>query len=208
LAIGLAQEGESKMSEWWDGHFYAWVILPLLIFLARILDVSIGTMRFMFIARGARGAAVLTGFFESLIWLIMIGQIIQNLHNVFCYIAYAGGFAAGNYIGMRLEERLALGKVVLRIITQKPADELVAALRARRFGVTKVAAEGASGPVCVLFMVLPRADIDGAVGLSQQHNPNAFYTIEDVRRVSQGVFPLPSGRGSCKGARACYPLRR
>ena len=172
--------------------WYTWLILPSLIFLARIVDVSIATMRFMFIARGARWPTVAAGFFEALIWLIMISQIIQNLHNVMCYVAYAGGFAAGSYVGMRIEERLALGKILMRVITQKPASNLVQALRDHSFGVTQVDAEGAKGPVCVLFMVMKRSNIEKAAGIINEFNPNAFYTIEDVRHVNQGVFPLPS----------------
>ncbi len=178
------------MIEFWQSHGYSWVVLPLIIFLARILDVSIATMRFMFLARGARLPTVITGFFEALIWIIIISQIIRNLDNAMCFIAYAGGFAAGSYIGMRIEERLALGKVVMRVITSQPADELLAVLRDKRFGVTSVGAEGAKGPVRILFMVIKRADLEAVVDLIKKFNPNAFYTVEDIRYVSEGVFPL------------------
>lgn len=188
------------MIEFWQTHGYAWVVLPLIIFLARILDVSIATMRLMFLARGARTPTVITGFFEALIWIIIISQIIRNLDNFMCFFAYAAGFAAGSYIGMKIEGRLALGKVVMRIITQKPADELVAVLREKRFGVTSVPGEGAKGPVCLLFMVIKRSDMAIVVELVKKFNPNAFYTVEDIRYVSEGVFPIapsavPGGAG-------------
>ncbi len=189
------------MSEFLQSPWYAWLVLPLLIFLARIVDVSIATLRFMFIARGARWQAVIAGFFEALIWLIMISQIIQNLHNFMCFVAYAGGFAAGSYIGMRFEERLALGLVLMRVITQKPATDLVNDLREHSFGVTQVDAEGSRGPVCVLFMVMKRSRIKAAVARVMQFNPKAFYTIEDVRHVNQGVFQLPAD-GSVTGFNA------
>jgi uncharacterized protein YebE (UPF0316 family) len=177
------------MHEFWQIHGYSWVILPLGIFLARILDVSISTLRFMFLARGNRFLTVTIGFFEALIWIIIISQIIRNLDNVMCFIAYAAGFAAGTYVGMAIEERLALGKAVMRIITQKPADALVALLREKGYGVTSVAAEGAKGPVRLLFMVVNRTDIEGIAHQIKQLNPAAFYTVEDVRYVDQGVFP-------------------
>ncbi len=176
------------MVEFWNTHGYAWVVLPLLIFLARILDVSIATMRFMFLARGSRIPTVITGFFEALIWIIIISQIIRNLDNFLCFIAYAGGFATGSYVGMKIEERLAIGKVVMRIITHQSADNLIAELRNRRFGVTSVNAEGARGPVRILFMVLKRSDLETAVGVIKKFNPNAFYTVEDIRYVSEGVY--------------------
>lgn len=176
------------MTDFWQAHGYAWVILPLIIFCARIIDVSIATLRLMFLARGARLQTVVIGFFEALLWIIVVSQVIQNLHNVMCYFAYAGGFAAGSFIGMKIEERLALGKVVMRVITQRPAEVLLEQLRANRFGVTSVAAEGAKGPVRILFMVLDRARIAEAGAIIADCNPAAFYTIEDVRHVSEGFF--------------------
>ncbi len=188
------------MIEFWQSHGYAWVILPLLIFLARILDVSIATMRFMFLARGAVWPTVVSGFFEALIWLVIISQIIRNLDNAMCFIAYAGGFAAGSYVGMKIEERLALGKVLMRIVLHQPAAELIAALQERGYGVTNVAAEGTKGPVRILFMIIKRVDMADIVALIKKFNPKAFYTVEDIRYVSQGVFPLatqsrPTGMG-------------
>lgn len=188
------------MIEFWQSYGYSWVVLPLMIFFARILDVSIATMRFMFLARGAKLPTVISGFFEALIWLIIISQIIRNLDNAMCFIAYAGGFAAGSYIGMRIEDHLALGKVLMRIILHQPATELVTALHDRRFGVTHVAAEGAKGPVRILFMVIKRADMQEVVTLIKRFNPNAFYTVEDIRYVSEGVFPMvPAGRTAGMG---------
>lgn len=180
------------MIEFWQTHGYAWVILPFIIFCARIVDVSIATMRLMFLARGARLPTVVIGFFEALIWIIIVSQVIQNLHNVMCYFAYAGGFAAGSYIGMKLEERLALGKVVMRVITQQPAAELLERLRENKFGVTSVPAEGAKGPVRILFMVIDRSRIAEAGAIINASQPGAFYTIEDVRHASEGFFPVSS----------------
>ncbi len=177
------------MLEFWQTHGYAWIILPLLIFCARILDVTVATLRLMFLARGAKTPTVITGFFEALIWIIIISQVIRNLDNVMSYVAYAGGFAAGSYIGMRIEERLALGKVVLRVILRKPGDVVVNALREQHHSLTCVDAEGARGPVQILFMVLKRSEIKAVLALIKQYNPNAFYTIEDVRYVSDRVTP-------------------
>lgn len=172
----------------------AWAI-PLFIFFARVADVSIGTVRVIFIARGMRFLAPLLGFFEVLIWLLAIGQIMQNLTNPVSYLAYAGGFAAGTFIGIYIENRLSLGIVILRIITQQDASALVDWLRTAHYGVTTIDAQGIKGPVKIIFTVLKRRDIPNVAAKIQEFNPHAFYSVEDVRFVSEGVFPLPRPRG-------------
>lgn len=172
-----------------DSDLFRWVILPMLIFLARILDVSLQTIRIMLVSRGNRILSPLLGFFEVLIWILAIGQIMQNLDNVFCYIAYAGGFACGTWVGVVLEERLAYGKVVLRIITRAEADILVKSLGRKGFGVTSMDAEGRRGRVKIIYTVINRSDIDRVIREIEKTNPRAFYSIEDTRFVKEGIFP-------------------
>jgi len=171
-----------------NSHFFTWVILPLLIVLARICDVTLGTIRIMFLARGRKWFVPLLGFFEILIWLLAIRQIMQNLSNVICYIAYAGGFALGNLIGMSVEERLAFGKVVVRIITAKDGSNLVLSLSRKGFGVTNVPARGSKRDVSVIFTIVDRSDLDQVIQMVERFNPKAFYTIEDIRAAKKGVF--------------------
>ncbi|MBI1183342.1 DUF2179 domain-containing protein [bacterium] len=163
----------------------AWLVIPALIFFARILDVSIGTMRIVFIARGAKGIAPLLGFFEVLIWLIAMGQIMQNLSNIASYLAWASGFAVGNYVGLIIEEKLAIGNLLVRVITAKPAHELIESLKKAGFGVTSVDAFGAQGPVNIIFTLFKRKDLEQVLSIVKAHNPNAFYTIENVRYSSE-----------------------
>ncbi len=172
-----------------DSGFFRWVALPLMIFVARIMDVSIQTIRIIFISRGHKLVAPALGFFEVLIWLLAIGQIIKNLSNPLCYLAYGGGFAAGTYIGMIIEEKLAIGTYLVRIITRKDASALTGALRDENYGVTSVPAEGTDGKVCVVYTVVRRASLPAVLEIIEQHNPGAFYTIENVRAVSEGTFP-------------------
>jgi uncharacterized protein YebE (UPF0316 family) len=166
---------------------YTWVLLPLLIALARVVDVSIGTVRLIFLSRGFRGLAPLLGFFEVLIWLLAIEQVMKNLSNWSCYLAFAGGFATGNWVGMILEERLAVGTVGLRIITRRDAGELIAFLKRSKFSVTSVDAEGGRGKVHVIYSVIDRASLPRVVEKIKQYNPRAFYSIEDIRFVSNGT---------------------
>ena len=173
-----------------NSNLYAWFLLPLLIALARVADVSIGTVRLIFLAKGFRGLAPLLGFFEVLIWLLAIGQIMQNLTNWICYFAYAGGFALGTWSGMLLEEKLAVGTVGIRIITRKDASELIAFLKSADYGVTSVDAEGAKGKVHIIYSVIHRGSLPKVVAQIKRFNPRAFYSIEDIRFVSNGISPV------------------
>lgn len=171
-----------------DSPVFTWVVLPLLIFCARIFDQSVGTLRLIFVAKGMKFLAPVLGFLESGIWLLAIGQIMQHLDNAVCYIAYAGGFAMGNYIGMLLDEKISLGNVIIRVITGSDANELVAHLREHTFGITVLDAKGSKGPVKVIFSIIKRKDAEQFVSLINEFNPHSFYTIEEVRSVNEGVF--------------------
>ncbi len=173
-----------------DSQFYTWIVLPFLIFAARIIDVSLGTVRVIFVSRGLKYLAPLVGFFEVLIWLLAIGQIMANLSNPVCYIAYAGGFAMGNFVGMIIAEKLSLGIVLVRVVTQNDAQPLVDTLRSQDYGVTSVEGQGKSGGVKVVFTVVRRREVRPVVDLIRQFNPDAFYSIEEVGFVEKGVFPL------------------
>jgi uncharacterized protein YebE (UPF0316 family) len=170
-----------------NSGIFAWVVLPLLIFFARICDVSLDTIRMIFVSKGIKHMAPLLGFFEVIIWLVAIGQIMKHLDNVVCYIAYGGGFAMGNYIGMIIEERLSIGNVIIRVISPD-TNELIKELRAQNYGLTIVDAEGAQQRVKVIFSVIKRENIQQFVSVINQFNPHAFYSIEDVRSVNEGVF--------------------
>lgn len=172
-----------------DSDAFTYVLLPVLIFVARICDVTIGTVRIISVSRGHKYLAPVLGFFEVLIWIIVIAKVMQNLNNMVCYVAYAGGFAAGNFVGIMIEQRIAIGTLIIRIITRKEATELVNRLTAAGYGVTSLVAEGGRGPVNVIYSVIKRGDLAHIVDIIGQVNPRAFYSVEDVRFVSEGVFP-------------------
>lgn len=163
--------------------------LPLMIFLSRILDVSLGTIRIIFVSKGMRLLAPLIGFFEVLIWLIVISQIMNKISSPIYYIAYAAGFAAGNYVGIFLENRLAMGVTLLRIITRTKAKELIEHLRDHNYRVTHVPALANSGKVEVIFLPTRRKEIPHLINIVHKYNPNALYTIEDMRGVSSDSLP-------------------
>lgn len=176
------------MVEFYDSNLFAYLILPLAIFIARIADVSLGTLRIMFVAKGMKRIAPIIGFFEVFIWVLAISRIFQNLENWAAYIAYAGGFATGNYLGMLLEERLALGHEMIRVITKSEAESLVETLRVDGFGVTYIKATGVDGAVGVVYVIVKRSMVKDVLKLINNYNPNAFYTIEEIKYVNKEVF--------------------
>jgi len=176
------------LKEVFSSDIYALVVLPLFIFVARILDVSIGTIRIIFVSRGKKFLAPILGFFEVLIWIIVIGQVMQNLGSIFSYIAYAGGFATGTLIGMIIEEKLAIGMVVVRIIIMKDQCEIQERLSEAGFGVTTVDAQGKTGEVKIIYSIMKRKELGDAVNIIESCDSKVFYSIEDTKKVNLGVF--------------------
>ena len=169
-------------------------LVPILIFLARILDVSLGTLRIVLVARGLRAVSSVLGFFEVFIWLLAISQIVQNLTSITNYIAYAAGFAAGTYVGMTIERALSLGRVLVRVIMPREAADLIMYLIARDYRVTHVPAEGINGPVTIIFTIVRRSRLKDVLSVIRKFDPNAFYTVEDIRMASDQAT-AHSGRG-------------
>jgi uncharacterized protein YebE (UPF0316 family) len=165
---------------------FSYILLPFLIFLARITDVSINTIRIIYVLGGRRFTATILGFFESFIWLMAIRQIFEHLDNWICYVAYPGGFAMGILVGMMIEERIAYGKVIVRIITRKDVTELIAFLNKNQFRYTKVDAEGPDGHENLVFTVLQREHLESLLAQMKTILPTAFYTVEKVNRAAEG----------------------
>jgi len=170
-------------------EIFAFIIVPVLIFLARVCDMSLDTIRVIFVSKGIRYLPAIVGFFEVIIWLVAIGQVMNNLTNVVCYLAYGAGFATGTIIGMAIEERLSLGLATVRIITAEDPAGLIRVLRSHDYGVTVLDAEGGKGRVKVIFTIIKRQDLQHVVAIIKDFNPDAFYSVEDVKAVAEGVFP-------------------
>ena len=180
--------------------WFGLVVVPLLIFGARIVDVSIGTLRIVFIGRGMAAQAAVVGFVESLIWLLAVTQIMRHLTMPIYYIAFALGFGAGNYVGLAIERRLALGLVVVRLYAGQAVDDLLERLRSAGLGATVVPAQGLVGPVSIVDTVIPRRQLAETLELIRSAHPDTFYTVEGVAQVGQGVFrPGHMGRARWLG---------
>ncbi len=168
--------------------FLSYVLIPVLIFIARVIDVSIGTIRIILISRGNKIVAPLLGFIEVIIWVAAIGQVMQNLTNVMCYLAYGAGFATGNYVGMLIESKLAMGLQTVRIISKAPLQLLPGELRNEGFGVTTVQGKGAKGPVNIIFSTIKRKELRKYLDMVNILDPKAFVSVEDVRSCKAGYF--------------------
>lgn len=171
-----------------QSNLYLYGVLPLLIFFARICDVTIGTLRIIYVSKGQRRIAPILGFFEVFIWIVAISQIMKNLNNFACYFGYAAGFATGNYIGMLVEERLAFGKVLVRLFSTDKGADLVQLLNSNGFGATSFQAHGTKGEVSIVYTVINRKNLPDVQNLLLNFNPNLFYVVEDIRKVNKGIF--------------------
>jgi uncharacterized protein YebE (UPF0316 family) len=177
-----------------SGELYEWVILPLLIFAARIIDQTIGTLRVVFLSKGYKTLAPILGFFEAFIWILVVREIITNVNDPICFVAYAAGFAMGSYIGLIIEEKLSIGNVIARVILPNEDPVLVEAFRQQNFGFTLIDGEGRNGKVKIIFVVLNRTNLPKFLTTLNEISPNAFYSIEDVKQVKEGIFPKSQKR--------------
>ena len=155
----------------------------------KILDVTIGTIRIILLSRGRKLIVPILGFIEVLISLLAIAQIMKNLNNPVTYLAYAFGFSAGNYVGMLIEEKLAIGILVFRIIIVKDASILTDQLKEAGFGVTIVNAKGSyENNVSLIYTIVKRKHAERVVKMIHKCNIKAFYTIEDAKVAIEGTF--------------------
>lgn len=159
---------------------------PALIFLLRIGDVSIATMRVILMVRGSRLLAPLLGFFEILLWIVAAGAAIRNLSSPWHVIGYAAGFAGGTAVGMWLESLLALGVCSVRAISRGSQRELGEDLRRRGFGVTELSGRGREGPVELLYAVVRRREVPEVLESIEVLDPDAFVTVQNDAVVHRG----------------------
>lgn len=176
------------LNSFFNSDIFSYAVIPLMIFCARICDVSIGTLRIIFVSKGKRNIAPVLGFFEILIWITAITKIMQNLDNYVNYIAYAAGFATGNFVGMMMEEKLAMGILMIRIFAHERGNELLANLNKKGYGATVIEAHGARENILMIYSIVQRNEVDNVLGLINKFDPKAFYTIEDIRSVNEGIF--------------------
>ena len=167
-------------------RYAAW--LPLIIFFCRIADVSIGTIRTIFVVRGARIIAPVLGFFEVTIWILAVSSVVKRLDQPLNILGYAGGFATGNWVGMWLESKMAIGQQIVRLISRERGHSIAHTLRLAGWGVTEVYGRGRDGPVIMCFVAVARKDTPAVVRLGKQVDPDVFTTVEDTRDTDLTLY--------------------
>ena len=167
---------------------YTW-LLPIVIFFGRIIDVSLGTLRIIFVSKGEKDKAPLIGFIEVFIWVVVISQILSRANDMVAYLSYAAGYAAGNYVGLILENRIAYGVILCRIYTQKNGFELIKALNKLNIGATMTHGKGSTNEVDIIETVVDRKEMKSLELAINNFDSNSFYVVEDVRTKKNGIFP-------------------
>jgi uncharacterized protein YebE (UPF0316 family) len=194
------------MTEFYQSPLFHYVVMPLLIFICRVCDVTLGTLRNLFLAKGIKSIVPFIGFLEVLIWTIAVSQVLEHLDNLLSYTAFALGYATGIYVGIKMDEKLGLGLQLFRIVVIQQSQKLLDALQQLNIGYTIVNGEGSQGPVKVIYLIIKRTYFDQVCNLIHNHNPDAFYTVEDVKDAYKGVFPPAGGNQTLFYLRRLFPL--
>ena len=164
------------------------VITALGIFLLRVSDMSLDTIRVLFVFRGKRKLAWVLGFFQSLLFVLAITSVLQNLDNILNVIGYAAGFATGNVVGMTIENRLAIGHIHVTAISSFCGPRVVETLRQNGYAVTEVPGRGLHGVVSVMHIDVLRKNVHDVETIVLENDPEAFITAEEVRPLRRGYW--------------------
>ncbi|HET8653930.1 MAG TPA: DUF5698 domain-containing protein [Longimicrobiaceae bacterium] len=159
---------------------------PLIIFCLRLIDVPLSTIRMLLAVRGFKNIAPVIGFFEVLTWVVAVGTAIKHLDSPLHLIGYAAGFAAGVFVGLQIEEYMALGMASVRAVARVGGVEFAEALRARGFGVTEFGGQGREGSVEVVDAVVRRRDLPIVFEELKIWAPEAFVTVAEPRSIHRG----------------------
>ncbi|MDO9679919.1 MAG: DUF5698 domain-containing protein [Bacteroidales bacterium] len=164
-------------------------ILPFVIFFGRIIDVSLGTLRIIFVSKGEKYIAPIIGFFEVLIWIVVISEIFSRANDITAYLSYAAGYASGNFIGILIEQKIAFGILLCRVYTKGNGKELVSLLNRQNIGATLIHGTGSLGEIDIIETVVDRNLMKKVERIFTEFDPNVFFVVEDVRTKQRGIFP-------------------
>jgi len=174
---------------------YPW-LLPVMIYFGRICDVTLGTLRIIFVSKGEKGKAPIVGFFEVFIWVVVISQIFSHATNIVAYLAYAAGYATGNFVGILVENKIGIGYQLFRIYTRNDVGELMKRLNEQGFGSTWIKGSGAISDVSIIESVVRRKAEKSVIAIIHDFDPETFFLIEDIRAKQKGIFSCSSFAGA------------
>lgn len=165
----------------------AWLIAGM-IFILRVFDMTLDTMRVLVVMRGRKGAAWVLGFFQAAIFVMAISSVLKDLDNLLNVLGYAGGFATGNVVGMLIEERMAIGHTQLSIVSSRFGPAIAERMRQDGYAITEIPARGRDGTVSLLTCSVLRKNVDRVHDIVKEVDASAFITAEDVRPVRRGLW--------------------
>jgi Uncharacterized protein conserved in bacteria len=171
---------------------YPW-LLPIIIFFGRICDVTLGTLRIIFVSKGEKKKAPIVGFFEVFIWVVIISQVFSHADSLIAYVSYAAGYATGNYVGILVENKIAFGFQLFKVYTKKSGPELTKLLNKNGFGSTYIKGEGAVSEISIIETVISRKAEKKVTEIITTFDPDAFYLVEDIRSKQKGIFTFSAG---------------
>jgi uncharacterized protein YebE (UPF0316 family) len=164
------------------------VLNALFILILRVLGVSLSTVRVLLMTRGKKLLSAAFGFFQTLVYAVAIGKVVQDLNNIPNLMSYCLGFSLGTLLGMWLEERIAIGFATIRVISLGQNHHVAEAIRQAGYGVTEGMAHGKEGIVGTVKTVVRRRDVEAVYEIIHQCSPDAFITVEDTQEVEQGYL--------------------
>jgi uncharacterized protein YebE (UPF0316 family) len=166
----------------------------LLIFGLRVLGITVSTLATIFSVQGRKFPAILTGSLSSFVYVVAIGKVVTNLDNPWNVVAYVAGFGIGTWVGMMLEQRMALGYAQVRIISTSQGHEVADALREAGFGVTEMFGRGKENSVAIVEALVPRRRVSEVVGVTEGIDSQAIVAVSEARSVERGYWPKPDRR--------------
>jgi len=165
------------------------ILWVFLIFLLRVGAIALGTVRVLFVVRGERLLAPITGFVQTLLLVVAIGKVVQDLTNIPNVLAYCMGFAVGTWVGMVIEERLALGYMRVHVVSLQKAEGIASSLREEGYGVTEITGKGKEGRVGIVEIVARRKDVPSITAAVNRVDEGAFISMEEAKGVHRGFIP-------------------
>ena len=164
------------------------VMTALLIFVARVTDVTLGTLRMLMLVKGRRLPSAVIGFFEVIVYIIALSRVVNQLDRWEYLLVYALGFAFGNILGIQLEEKMALGYVGVEVVVGAKSDDLISLLRDNGFGVTLTKGWGKDGPKDILTVIMGRRQLPRLMELVNDHDSHSFTIVMDARKTMGGYY--------------------
>ena len=152
----------------------------LIIFSLRLVDMAMATVRIVLVGRGKKGTATAIGFVEAIVWVLAISRVFSGIEDPARILAFAAGFAAGTFLGAKVEEWIALGQSLVRIVAPNESPAVAGLLREQGHGATVINGDGLEGEVRITFCVVPRKRLASVLEMVREANPEAFLTVEQT----------------------------